>query len=249
MVPSGETQPWVIDPGSDMVKGRTLTNIFEDLTGAGNFRTQVNSGSLPFGNGFPAQGEMATSAQLHNLIRNFRNNSAQNQYNVTEWKTNGYVVNWRLSPSNPGILGVMFDGLDGYSCHDDLDGEADGCYLDNNISCEGAAVSWYAVRNDQLWTTSQQQRQGTLWLIAHELGHTLKFMHGHSSCGGPTQCDGGTIMSYTYDSEKREAKFNDASQSNLQEFYKTAPEAWVRPGRYGEALGAVQSTLPSYSTY
>jgi hypothetical protein len=199
--------------------GRTFRNALAELTGPDDLAlSRSGEGGvsyLPY-DGYAQPGNAVTEAQLHNLMTSQRDYSARSLENVREWRLDLYLVNWRLQ-GEPDAWEAMFDY-----------GGAGG----NGIAREGAAIFWPSIGGDQ----DARVRRASLSAL-HTVGLALNM--GRNGLGG--------IMSLA-DIDKNTVRFNTSSAPGAPfsevDWYRTAPEAWVKPGRFG--VGSIPGTMPNF---
>jgi hypothetical protein len=232
---------------------RTFRNAMGALPGEADL-TLFRSGSggvryLPF-DGYASPGQAVTEAQLHNLLINSREATPATLENVRDWRLDLLVVDWSLQ-GEPNVWEAMFD--QGSADANGISREGAAIFWP---SMRGRGIDF---QNRQATMSSLHAVGLTLnmdpsWGTCQFAGYCW---NDGSSCGGvrcgsgcPSgaqgcrysaynclqECRDGSIMSLT-DVDHNSVGFNRgaAAGAGYSEFdwYRKAPEAWVKPGRFG----------------
>jgi hypothetical protein len=243
---------------------RTFRNALGALTGVDDLSIfQSGSGGvryLPFA-GLPNPGAAVTEAQLHNLLMSSRENTPAAMENVRDWRLDLLIVNWTLQ-GEPRVWEAMFD----YGSADANGIPREGAVvfwpamqgrgLDFQIrqatlsSLRGIGL---ALNMDPSWGVCPFA--GFCWNDASSCGKTKcgsACPPGASGCRYSAysclqECRDGSIMSLT-DVDRSTMGFNKepaaGSLNSEINWYRKAPEAWVKPGRFG--MTPISGPMPSF---
>lgn len=261
---------WDFDP--DMVArytrdgARTFRNALGDLAGSQNVSiSRSGSGDVPYlpYDGYAAPGRPVTEAQLHNLMTASRNYSTSSLEDVREWRIDLYLVNWTLQ-GEPGAWEAMFDhgGADANGISREgaavfwpaLGGRGDDFQRRQSILSELRGTG-LALNMDAGWSSCPFV--GYCWNDGSACGG----MRCGPSCPSGAQgcrysaytclseCAEGSIMSFA-DADHNTMRFNPGkalgSIFSEWDWYQKAPEAWVKPGRFG--IGPINGArLPPFN--
>lgn len=247
---------WTFDP--DMVVRntsdgpRTFRNALADLAGPEDV-TVVTSGSglpyLPY-DGYAAPGQAVSETQLHALMSAARNTASINPASVRDWQIDLLVVNWSLQGQG-GAWESMFDkgganvnriAREGAAVFwPSLGGRGEDFRRGQAVvsALHGAGL---ALNMDPAW--SNCPFTGYCWNDPSACGGVrcgLACPPGADGCRYSahtchSECTEGTIMSLT-EVGRNTLRFNSSpasgSTSSEMDWYRRAPEAWVKPGRFG----------------
>jgi len=261
---------WTFDP--DMVArytrdgARTFRNALADLSGNQDLsilRSGVdNVPYLPY-NGYASPGQSVTEAQLHNLMTSSRNYSTASLEDVREWKLDLYLVNWTLQ-GEPDAWEAMFDrgGADANGISREgaavfwpaLGGRGEDFRRRQSV-LSGLRGVGLALNMDAGWSSCPFV--GYCWSDGSACGGTRCGPLCPSGAQGcrysaytcQNECVDGSIMSLA-DTDHNTLRFNPAralgSIFSELDWYRRAPEAWVKPGRFG--IGPIYgSPLPAFT--
>ncbi|MDB5049647.1 MAG: hypothetical protein JWO30_2718 [Fibrobacteres bacterium] len=247
--------------------GRTFRNAVSELSGPDDL-VLVHSGQsgvpyLPF-DGYAQPGQAVTEAQLHNLMMASREVSTVGLENVREWRLDLYLVDWWLQ-GEPGTSEAMFDY-----------GGADGNLIAREGAAVfwpvlAGAGSDYQRRQSvlsALHATGLTLNMNPSWGSCPFAGYCW---NDAGACGGlrcgsscppgasgcryqafncANECSDGSIMSLT-DVNKSTIRFSrqaaKGSAFSEVDWYQRAPEAWVKPGRFGAP--SVSGPMPPFTSY
>lgn len=267
--PAGHLGGWDFDP--DMVVryteagGRTFRNALTELSGPEDLVVSGNGNGVPYlpYDGYAAPGHPVTEAQLHNLMTATRDRSQTAMESVRDWRLDLYLVNWTLQ-GEPEAWEAMFDGGGADANGISREGAAvfwPAIHGDDDFQRKQSVLSalrgaGLALNMDATWGTCSFA--GYCW----DDGSSC----GGRRCGGscPSGVSGCRYSAYTCDAEcvdgsvlsltdfnQSTIRFNGnaASGSDFSEldWYRYAPEAWVKPGRFGAP--PVSGPLPSFIPY
>ena len=244
--------------------GRTFRNALNALTGE-NELSIFQSGSdgvgyLPF-SGLPSPQAGVTEAQLHNLLMSSRVNTPAGLENVRDWRLDLLIVDWELQGESQ-VWEAMLD----YGSAD-----ANGIAREGAVvfwpSFRGKGMD-FQIRQatlSSLHAIGLALNMDPSWGVCPFAGYCW---NDASACGGircgsacPSgasgcrysaysclqECREGSIMSLT-DADHSSMQFNhDPAAGSLNselDWYRKAPEAWVKPGRFG--VPAISGPMPAF---
>jgi hypothetical protein len=233
---------------------RTFRNALTDLTGAEENLTLYRGLNdlvqyLPF-DGYAAPGQAVTEAQLHNLLVSSRDNSPTSLESVRAWRLDLMLVDWTLQ-GEPDVWEAMFDygGTDANGIPREgaavfwpaLRGKG-GDFQIRQANLSSARALGMALNIDPSWGSCPFA--GYCWSDGSACGG----QRCGSSCPPGVQgcryqayscaqeCRDGSVMGLT-DVDHSSIGFNrgkaPGSGYSEIEWYQKAPEAWVKPGRFG----------------
>ncbi|HKP94138.1 MAG TPA: hypothetical protein VJ385_00135 [Fibrobacteria bacterium] len=232
---------------------RTFRKALSDLIGSEEV-TVTQSGRdgmpyLPF-DGYAQPGQAVTEAQLHNLMRASRDRSQSALENVREWRLDLYLVDWTLQ-GEPGVWEAMFDygGADANAIAREgaavfwpaLAGAGED-YQRRQSVLSALHAAGLAFNMDPSWSACSFA--GYCWNDASACGGKRcgsACPPGSQGCGYHAydcirECADGDVMSLT-DIERNSIRFGDQAPAGSgysgTDWYRFAPEAWVKPGRFG----------------
>jgi hypothetical protein len=232
---------------------RTFRNALGALAGENDFSV-FRSGSdgvryLPF-DGYASPGQAITEAQLHNLLVNSREVTSAALENVRDWRLDLLIVDWVLQ-GEPGVWEAMFDYGNADANGISREGgvvfwpSMRGRNLDfqmRQATMSSLHAAGLALNMDPSWGACSFA--GYCWVDGSGCGG-LRCGSGcpagaqgcrYSAYNCLHECREGTIMSLS-DVDRNTVGFNRAAAagSPFSEFdwYRKAPEAWVKPGRFG----------------
>lgn len=244
---------------------RTFRNALGALPGADDLSV-YRSGEpgvpyLPF-NGYPGPGQAVTEAQLHNLMVASRDYSGQSLENVRDWRLDLLVVDWTLQ-GEPDVWEAMFDY--GNSDANGISREGAAVFWPA-MRGRGTDFQGRQAGLSSLRAAGQTLNMDPSWGACPFAGYCW---NDGSACGGVRcgagcpagargcryqaftcahECREGSIMSLT-DVDGNSVGFNrsPAPGSGYSEidWYSKAPEAWVKPGRFGAP--PVSGPMPPFS--
>lgn len=245
--------------------GRSFRNALAPLPGENDF-SLYRSGSdgvryLPF-DGYAAPGQAITEAQLHNLLVNSRETTPAVLENVRDWRLDLLVVNWSLQ-GEPNVWEAMFD----YGSADANGISREGAAVFwPSIGGRGFDFQTRQANMSMLHAVGLTLNMDPSWGTCPFAGYCW---NDPSGCGGwrcgsgcPAgaqgcryaaynclqECREGSLMSLT-DVEHSSVGFNRnaAPGSGFSEFdwYRKAPEAWVKPGRFGAP--PISGSMPPFT--
>ena len=218
---------------------------------------------LPF-SGYPGPGQAVTEAQLHNLMVASRDYSTASLENVRDWRLDLLVVDWSLQ-GEPDVWEAQFDY-----------GNADGNGISREgAAVFWTAMRGRGLDFQSRQATLSALRATGLSLNLDPSWGTCSFAgycwNDGSACGGvrcgsgcPSgaqgcryrafncahECRDGSIMSLT-DVDANTVGFNrypvPGAVFSEVDWYSKAPEAWVKPGRFGAP--AVSGPMPPFSPF
>jgi hypothetical protein len=257
---------WTFDPdvGVRGPDGRDFRNALADLSGPDDLQV-YRSGEdgvpyLPF-DGYPDPGQAVTEAQLHDLMSASRDYGAASLENVRDWRMDLFVVDWTLQ-GEPDVWEAMFDYGDA-----DRNGIAREGAAVFWPALGGAGADWQrrqavlsllhgaglALNMDPSWGACPSA--GYCWLDGSACGGLRcgdACPAGAQGCryeayGCAQECHEGSIMSLT-DIDNNSLRFHGgpaagSGQSEI-DWYRSAPEAWVKPGRHG--IPPVSGPMPAF---
>jgi len=233
--------------------GRTFRNALGALTGENDLAV-YHSGAdgipyLPF-DGYASPEYAITEAQLHNLLTSSRDYSPATLENVRDWRLDLLIVNWTFQ-GDPGVWEAMFDNgnADGNGISREgaaifwtaMGGKGQDFQKRQAILSSLCAVG-LALNMDPSWGACPGA--GYCWNDPSACGGQLcgtSCPSGASGCvytayACAQECRDGSIMSLT-NIDHSTVSFNPAAApgSSFSEFdwYRKAPESWVKPGRFG----------------
>lgn len=259
---------WRFDP--DMVVrtvggvNRTFRNALSDLTGTSNLVIQRSGDAgLPFISytGYPAAGQTVSENVLNTMMMNTRQYTSANLNNVREWQIDIYIVNWTLY-GEPDTWETMFD-YGGYNTnHIPREGAA---VFWKSLASKGTDFQRKQTILSALRGVGMALNISTQWGSCPFSGYCW---NDATSCGGrrcgatcpagssgcrvtayncEKECHDGSIMSFV-DYNHSTMKFNTSpapgSSRSEVDWYKTAPEAWVKPGSNG--ISYIDGPMPSF---
>jgi hypothetical protein len=257
---------WNFDP--DLAVGASEARGFRDALGdltGGDGPAIARSGEggvayLPF-DGYADPGQAITEAQLHDLMTASRDRGASALENVREWRMDLFVVDWTLQ-GQPDVWEAMFDYGDA-----DRNGIAREGAAVFWPALGGRGEDWrrrqavlsllhgagLALNMDPSWGACPAA--GFCWNDASACGG----LRCGASCPPGAQgcryeaftcaqeCGEGSIMSLT-DIGNNSLRFNSGrapgSEHSEIEWYRSAPEAWAKPGRHG--MPPVSGPMPPF---
>jgi hypothetical protein len=260
---------WNFDP--DLVVrytadgGRTFRNALQDLAGPDDVAI-ATSGSdgvpyLPY-DGYAQPGQAITEAQLHNLMTATRDYSTANLENVRDWRLDLYLVNWSLQ-GEPDVWEAMFDYGGANTNGIAREGAAvfwpalagqGWDYQRRQSVLSGLRGVGMTLNMEPGW--SNCPAVGYCWNDASACGGVRcgnSCPSGSKGCRYSAhaclaECRDGSVMSLV-DINQSSMRFNlgpaSGSTSSEADWYRRAPEAWVKPGRFGAAPVHV-SQLPYF---
>jgi hypothetical protein len=231
----------------------TFNNAMTDLTGAqglafsrsGDFGVPY----LPF-EGYAPPGQAITEAQLHNSMTATRDYSPGNLENVRDWRLDLYVVDWTLQ-GEPDVWEAMFDygGVDangisreGAAVFWPAMGRRGSDFQARQAVLSTVRAAGLALNMDPSWGACPFA--GYCWNDASACGGKrcgAACPPGAQGCGYQAyscvqECREGSVMSLT-DVDHSTIRFSpdNALGSVFSDFdwFRKAPEAWVKPGRFG----------------
>jgi hypothetical protein len=258
---------WSFDPDLAVGVGggeRDFRHALAGLSGPENLAV-ARSGEggvpyLPF-DGYAAPGQAVTEAQLHDLLTASRDYGAASLENVRDWSMDLFVVDWTLQ-GEPDVWEAMFDYGDA-----DRNGIAREGAAVFWPALGGRGDEWrrrqavlsllhgagLALNMDPSWGACPSA--GFCWNDASACGG----MRCGQACPPGAQgcryeaytcaqeCGQGSIMSLT-DIDNNTVRFNPdraaGSEHSEIDWYRSAPEAWAKPGRHG--YPQVSGPMPAF---
>ncbi|MDB5102399.1 MAG: hypothetical protein JWP91_88 [Fibrobacteres bacterium] len=244
---------------------RTFRNAMGELAGASDL-TVVRSGEngigyLPF-DGYASPGQAVTEAQLHNLMTATRDYSPGSMENVRDWRMDLYVVDWTLQ-GEPGVWEAMFDF--GTADANGISREGAAVFWPA-LAGRGTDFQRRQAGSSALHSAGLALNMDPSWGACSFAGYCWKDASG---CGGKRcgavcppgaqgcayqafncvqECREGSVMSLT-DVDHNSVGFNRGASpgSGFSEFdwYRKAPEAWVKPGRFG--VPPISGPMPPFT--
>jgi hypothetical protein len=244
--------------------GRTFRNALNELTGEEDMviarSGQEGMDYLPF-DGYAQPGEAITEAQLHNLMTATRAVSTSDLENVREWRMDLYLVDWTLQ-GEPEAWEAMFDygSADGNGIAREgaavfwpaLAGQGED-FQRRQSQLSALHAAGLALNMDPSWGLCPFR--GYCWNDGSACGGLrcgLSCPEGASGCrytaySCAEECADGSVMSLT-DVDHSTIRFNqEAAQGSAfseLDWYRHAPEAWIKPGRFG--ADAVSGPMPQF---
>ncbi len=245
--------------------GRTFRNALGELSGDEdlviNRSGQGGVPYLPF-NGYAQPGQAITEAQLHNLMTANRDVSVTGRENVRERRADIYLVDW-----------VLQGATDAWEAMFDYGGaDANGIAREGAavfwpaLAGSGADFQQRQSLLSALRATGLTLNMDPSWGSCPFAGYCW---NDASACGGKrcgascppqasgcryqayncaNECSDGSIMSLT-DVNHSSVRFNGqaapGSPYSELDWYQRAPEAWVKPGRFG--VGSISGPLPAFT--
>jgi hypothetical protein len=245
---------------------RTFRNALGVLTGAEDL-TVYRSGDpgVPYlsMDGYPGHEGSITEAQLHNLMVSSRDYSAASLENVRDWRLDLLLVTWFLQGER-NVWEAMFD----YGNADANGISREGAAIfwpamqGRGTDYQGRQASLSALR-----AAGQSLNMDPSWGVCPFAGYCW---NDGSACGGVScgsgcpsgasgcryqafscaqECRDGSIMSLT-DVEHNSVGFSRSpapgSAFSEIDWYGKAPEAWVKPGRFGAP--PISGPMPPFSS-
>lgn len=246
---------------------RTFRNALGVLPGADDLSVYRSGESgvpyLPF-SGYPGPGQAVTEAQLHNLMVSSRDYSNQSLENVRDWRLDLLVVDWTLQ-GEPDTWEALFDY--GNADANGISREGAAVFWPA-MGGRGTDFQSRQATLSALRAAGQSLNMDPSWGVCPFAGYCW---NDGSACGGvrcgagcpsgaqgcryqafscSQECREGSIMSLT-DVDGNSVGFNrnPAPGSGYSEidWYSRAPEAWVKPGRFGAP--PVSGPMPPFSSY
>lgn len=245
--------------------GRTFRNALSELSGPDDL-TIAHSGQgtvpyLPF-DGYAQPGQAVTEAQLHNLMTATRDVTTPALEDVRDWRLDLFLVDWVLQ-GDEGVWESMFDygGADANGIAREgaavfwpalAGGGSDFQRKQAVLSALRATGS--ALNMDPSWGSCSFA--GYCWLDGSACGGKrcgAACPPGASGCryqafNCANECADGSIMSLT-DVNSSTVQFNHqaaiGSVFSELDWYRRAPEAWVKPGRFG--IAPVSGPMPAFT--
>lgn len=257
---------WFFDPDRDVhgSGGTDFRGAMAELSGSEDLAVSRSGEEgipyLPF-DGFAAPGQPVTEAQLHDLMTAARDYGAAALENVREWRMDLFVVDWTLQ-GEPDVWEAMFDYGD--ADRNSIAREGAAVFWP---ALGGRGEDWrrrqavlsllhgagLALNMDPSWGTCPAA--GFCWRDASACGGWAcgqACPQGAQGCRYEaftcmSECREGSIMSLT-DIDNNSLRFNPGpaagSEHSEIEWYRSAPEAWVKPGRSG--IPAVSGPMPAF---
>lgn len=259
---------WSFDPdrpvGPQADGSGTFRNALADLAGPEDLSvSRSGEGGVPYlpFDGYADAGQAVTEAQLHDLMTATRDYSARAMEDVREWRLDLFIVDWTLQ-GEPGAWEAMFD-------YGDADGNAipregaavfwpafgrrGGEWQGRQAVLSALHGAGLALNMDPSWGACPAA--GYCWNDPSGCGGTScgpACPAGVSGCRYEAytcarECRDGSIMSLT-DVDHNTLRFNPdraaGGGASEIEWYRGAPEAWVKPGRFG--FPPVYGPMPAF---
>jgi hypothetical protein len=245
--------------------GRTFRNALGELTGDDNLVVKTGDRGgvpyLPF-DGYAQPGQSVTEAQLHNLMMATRDRTSQSMENVREWQVDLYLVDWLLQ-GDSGIWEAMFDygGADANGIAREgaavfwpaLAGSGSD-FQRRQSALSALRATGLALNLDPSWGICAFA--GYCWNDGSACGGVrcgLSCPSGVSGCryqayNCAAECQDGSIMNFT-NVNRNTIRFNSQLIKGVGfselDWYRRAPEAWVKPGRFG--IGSTSGPMPPFT--
>jgi hypothetical protein len=243
---------------------RTFRQAIQELVGSNTEVIIDRSGDngvpyLPY-TGYAGIGQSITESALNGLMTNIRTSNLEN---LREWRVDIFIVNWTMA-GEPTTFGTMFDHGSVNTNHISREGSAvffktianqSSDYLERKIILESLKDLGYALNMSPAWgncpfvgycwndpsaTNCSQKKCGSVCPNGVTDCHYSPYM-----C--EKECKSGTIMTNTEYNNNR-FEFNplpaNGSQFSEVDWYRLAPEAWVKPGRGG--MSDVFGPMPQF---
>jgi hypothetical protein len=256
---------WAFDPDSPLsADGRhSFREALAELSGPDDLAI-ARSGEagvpyLPF-DGYAAPGQPVTEAQLHDLMTASREYSPASLEDVRDWRLDLFLVDWTLQ-GEPDVWEAMFDYGDGDANGIAREGAAvfwpalrgGEDWRRRQAGLSALRGLGLALNMDPSWGACPAA--SFCWDDASACGGSrcgAACPPGAQGCryeaySCMAECRDGSILSLT-DVDHSTLRFNPApaagSAHSEIDWYRSAPEAWAKPGRFG--IAPVSGPMPPF---